>query len=186
MHSKILLSFTRLRCREAKISLTGVNWKYIKMLVCWEIISVATGLSSLHDCCFGLEKIQGKADMSYFSCVCPLSVYLWCKYPSIYVLFLLASPICCLILLCCCWHPLRILPLLQALLLLPCLFYHLLLYHQATKCLPYTSHAEALLLLLLLLPLPLLSLSFLRCLTELHSGYVRTKVKVSLPLSRET
>lgn len=51
------------------------------------------------------------------------------------------------------------------------------------------ANAEAAFLLLLLLPLPLsFSLfSFLCCLTiELHSGYVRTEVKVSLPLSRET
>lgn len=48
------------------------------------------------------------------------------------------------------------------------------------------SHAEDLLLLLLvLLPFPR-ALSLLCCLNELHSGYVTAKVKVSLPLSRET
>lgn len=72
-------------------------------------------------------------------------------------------------------HPVMLLVLTA---LLPRLFFHL----STTKCLPYMKHCRS----TPLAPSLPSSLLFLCRLTELHSGYVRPQVKVSLPLSRET
>lgn len=78
---------------------------------------------------------------------------------------------------------LQLLPALSSSSSLPLLFTFYFFIGQQNVC-HIQANAEA---LLLFLPLPLpLSLSLLCCLTEPHSGYVRAKVKVSLPLSRET
>lgn len=150
-----------------------MKWKDIDMLPCRKIISVHLWLHeavTLNDCvalatlffCASRRQFSAKwtQDISPSS-VCHSSACchsLWCKYPSIYVSFLLSSPICSLILLCCCWQPSKILQLLQALSsssFFASSFTSYFINGQQNVC-HICSHAEA----LLLLPLPLsLSLS---------------------------
>lgn len=84
-------------------------WKDINMLLCRDHFCPSLAPQGCHFkwlSCFGnlyffcfKETIQGKVDTGYCTSLCMLQLCLlshslWCKYPSIYVWFLLSSPIC--------------------------------------------------------------------------------------------